>query len=435
MAVTKIWPIHSGASVQVVIDYSTNPKKTDRLIYKLKVETENEYSENELQGMEDITHYVRGRLGSEKRYLVTGINVSPETARDEMMSTKKHYGKPDGIILWHAYQSFVPGEITPDEAHAMGVELARNLWGNGYEIIVSTHLDHAHIHNDIVINSVAYDTGKKLDGNWFDMKRESDRLCRIYGKSVVENPKYKGKHYAEYTAEKEGRYTWRSGIRKDVDEVILSSRSLEDFYGQIKQKGYTVKTGKYLTLRPRGSDRGMRIDRILGPDYSPAGIEKRISENVMKGTVRLPEPKRYKCKRSVSPPRFRIKGMQALFVMYCYRLGVYEKTGIHAKTDYTYLKDLRYMEKITKETLFISKNRIETTADLDRLEKDLKSMEKALVQKRKTAEESEKTGINEEIRKVRRKMYYCRDIRERSMKIQEKQEEKGRYVNMEKEVY
>lgn len=91
---------------------------------------------------------------------MTGINCSPEYARDQMMLTKTHYHKKSGILLWHGYQSFKPREVTPEEAHAIGVELAQRLWGDDYEILVCTHLDTLHIHNHFVINSVSWRNGK-----------------------------------------------------------------------------------------------------------------------------------------------------------------------------------------------------------------------------------------------------------------------------------
>lgn len=77
-----------------------------------------------------------------------------------MMLTKTHYHKKGGILLWHGYQSFKPGEVTPEEAHKIGLELAQKLWGDDYEVLVCTHLDTAHIHNHFVVNSVSWRTGK-----------------------------------------------------------------------------------------------------------------------------------------------------------------------------------------------------------------------------------------------------------------------------------
>ena len=254
MAVTKIWTIHEGSDIKQVLDYAANEKKT---IVNIHVETDENYNQIDRQQFQDVIDYTmqgyrdaydtddmgnvidyaaRGEKTEERKY-VTGINCSPEYARDQMMLTKTHYHKKSGILLWHGYQSFKPGEVTPEEAHAIGVELAQRLWGDDYEILVCTHLDTLHIHNHFVINSVSWRNGKKLDVRWKDMARESDRLCRQYEKSIVENPQIKGKAYAEYQAEKEGRPTWTTAIRQDIDECIAESRNLQEFLKNLKSRG------------------------------------------------------------------------------------------------------------------------------------------------------------------------------------------------------
>lgn len=244
MAVTKIWTIHEGSDIKQVLDYAANEGKT---VLNIHVETDETYNQVERQQFQDVIDYTmagyhdenddmanvldyaaKGTKTEQKKY-VSGINCSPEYARDQMMLTKTHYHKKGGILLWHGYQSFKPGEVTPEEAHKIGLELAKKLWGNDYEILVCTHLDTAHIHNHFVVNSVSWRTGKKLDVRWKDMARESDRLCRQYGKSVVDEPKMKGKHHAEYQADQEGRPTWTTAIKQDIDECIAESRNLQEF--------------------------------------------------------------------------------------------------------------------------------------------------------------------------------------------------------------
>lgn len=434
MATTKIWPIKSGANIQVVINYITNPDKTTVREYILEVNNPNRsFSGEEKESMTDVLEYVMKDTATEERRYVSGVNVSPESARMEMMTTKEHYGKTDGIILWHGYQSFKPGEVTPEEAHRIGVELAEKLWGD-YEVVISTHLDKAHIHNHFVINSVSFQTGKKLDAKWQEMKRESDRLCRLYGKSVIASPEYKGQHYSEYIAEKEGRYTWKSAIKKEVDEIIACSFDMEDFFSGLKEKGYRIKIGKYLTLQPRGKERGMRIDRILGPDYSVDGIEARISKNVAEGKVHIPQTKKYVCRQKLKPPGYKIKGLHALYIVYCYKLGVFEKRGIKSRSDYIYREELRNIHKITKETLFLARNKIENISDLGLVESRLKNELAGLTEKRNRLKEG-KEEINIKIKEKRKELWLCRDIRERSRTMEDRRERNRQIDEKEKEVY
>lgn len=452
MAVTKIWTIHEGSDIKQVIDYAANEGKT---VLNIHVETDETYNQLERQQFQDVIDYTmtgyhdenddmanvidyaaKGIKTEQKKY-VSGINCSPEYARDQMMLTKTHYHKKGGILLWHGYQSFKPGEVTPEEAHKIGLELAQKLWGDDYEILVCTHLDTAHIHNHFVVNSVSFRTGKKLDVRWKDMARESDRLCRQYGKSVVDEPKMKGKHHAEYQAEQEGRPTWTTAIKQDIDECIAESRNLQEFFTALKSRGYTIKANtKYFTLKPPGKERFVRIDRRLGEAYSLVGIENQIQENVKSGRYRMPEEKMTR-KIYTSRPRYTVTGYKALYIRYCYMLGVFPGKHMTAKqVNYLYREDLTRMHKIRKETQFICSNKIETLQDLTdtefELQQDLKRYqdEKTYVVNRlrsasgadKDTLEEKKNYLSGKIKDCRRKLYWCKDIKENSRKMQEKVE-------------
>ncbi len=93
--------------------------------------------------------------------LVTGINCDPDTALSDMRATKRRWDKKGGVLGYHIIHSYAPGEVTPDEAHAAGVEFARRLLGDKYEVVVATHVDRAHLHCHIVFNSVSFVDGKK----------------------------------------------------------------------------------------------------------------------------------------------------------------------------------------------------------------------------------------------------------------------------------
>ena len=234
MATTSIWSV-KGWLGKVVI-YVENPEKTTAPeIAKLPgYETQ---KEGEVQSLSDVIAYAvneektrrkgkkgEGELVSETEKVmqqyVSGINCTPATARSEMMAVKKRYGKDEGIMAFHGYQSFAPGECTPAMAHEIGVRLARELWGERFQVLVATHLDKAHhLHNHFVVNSVSYADGKRYhrtNQDYRDMRSVSDRLCREYGLFVIEHP-HPGmsKQYGEWRAEQEGRPTYRSIVRED----------------------------------------------------------------------------------------------------------------------------------------------------------------------------------------------------------------------------
>ena len=92
-------------------------------------------------------NYAMNDAKTEDRLFVSGINCDPERARIEMTETKERAGKMDGIVAYHMYQSFRPGETTPEIAHKIGIRLAEELLGNRFEAVVATHLNTSCLHN------------------------------------------------------------------------------------------------------------------------------------------------------------------------------------------------------------------------------------------------------------------------------------------------
>lgn len=184
MATTKLWPVRD--SVKRDLDYTKNPEKT-------------EYSE-----LSKVLHYAENDTktfsGDEKVFFVTGIHCSREHAFEEMLAVQEQFGKVDKNLCYHGYQSFKPGEVTPQQCHDIGIKLAEQLWGNRYQVFVATHLNTGHLHNHFVICSVSCREGKKFEAKYWryrQMRKASDALCRSMGLSVIE--KLKAKHPEIYT--------------------------------------------------------------------------------------------------------------------------------------------------------------------------------------------------------------------------------------------
>ena len=145
MAVTAIWPIKGR--IDGVINYARNPEKT----------TEKAMAEvMAMHALKNVMEYTANDIKTEQRKYVTGINCSEETAVSEFMNTKILWNKTGGRQCYHGYQSFVAGEVTPKEAHEIGVETARRMWGKRFQVIVTTHLNTENIHNHFVVNSVSF---------------------------------------------------------------------------------------------------------------------------------------------------------------------------------------------------------------------------------------------------------------------------------------
>lgn len=167
MAVTKLWKIKG--SIASPIRYIKNTDKTKNP----------NFSQNDLQGLRDVMNYATNDFKTEKQYYVSGINVSSDLAREQMIMTKKRFGKEDGIVAYHGYQSFKAGEVSPDVAHEIGVKLAKELWGDNLEVVVATHLNTNCVHNYFVMNSVSFKDGKKFNHDkaaYRKMREVSDKL-------------------------------------------------------------------------------------------------------------------------------------------------------------------------------------------------------------------------------------------------------------------
>ena len=211
MATTSLW--HIEGRLKDLIAYVENPEKT-------RIDNPN------LQPLWDIFSYVSRPEATEQGEYVSAINCLKEIALQQMILTKKQYGKKNGYIAWHGYQSFKPGEVTPEQAHQIGLQLAKEMWGDKYQIIVTTHLDKNHLHNHFYFNSVSFLDGRKYNYSKSEQRKlreVSDRICREHGLSVIEKP-HKAPSRQVWLDEKGGKPTRYNVYREDVKEAINFSR-------------------------------------------------------------------------------------------------------------------------------------------------------------------------------------------------------------------
>ncbi|MBR2131785.1 MAG: relaxase/mobilization nuclease domain-containing protein [Oscillospiraceae bacterium] len=177
--------------------------------------------------------------------LVTGINCQIETCYTEFISTKLQYNKCDGKMYYHFVQSFHPEEqITPEEAHAVAVELAQRQWKD-YEVIVATHTDTPHIHSHLIVNSVSFEHGKKLHFVKDDLTRlrnTSDEICMQHGLSICQPKKHatSGITQAEYHTAMRGE-SWKVALAIQIDDCMKYAVNKEHFIELMESEGYRVK--------------------------------------------------------------------------------------------------------------------------------------------------------------------------------------------------
>lgn len=375
MATTSIWRV--GGWLGKVVIYVENPDKTENPAAYEKPDMEG----RDAQGLSDVIEYAVQQQKTEKitaddegtaimQRFVSGVNCSPTTARDEMIAVKKRFGKEDGTVAYHGYQSFAPGEADPQTAHEIGLKLAKKLWGEKYQVVVATHLDKSnHLHNHFVVNTVSFVDGIKYhrtEKDYYDMQQESDRLCREYGLSVIENPQRgKSQHYGAWRAEQEGRPTYLSLIKADVDTAIRQSMTERQFFYHLKQMGYDIKVGKDITLRAPGRENGRKLCRNLGEEYSLESIRRQILAQSHPQRTHRPQPQRCRLHGDLKQAR-KVTGFRALYFHYCYLLGVFpqKQNRQPRRVSHACREDLIRAKELTDEARLLSRHHIDTLEQL-----------------------------------------------------------------------
>ena len=352
MAITKIKGVKNNLSR--VIDYISNDEKTNKEIY--------DDLHNELE-------YIEEDYKTEKKLYVTGINCEAQSAYEEMMMIKKHYKKEKGNIAFHSIQSFAANEVTPDEAHEIGLQLAKEMWGDRFQVVVATHLNTKHIHNHFVINSVSFVDGKKYYDNrknYAELRRLNDSLCKEHNISSIEEKKTKsGLYYPNYL--KNISYNnYYNQAKQDLDYAIAISNNYDEFLKIMNNLNYEtiLRSGK-LSIRNNNYKRNIRIERYFGEDYSISNIKKQILG------VYLPEKqtyyRNYYQRDNTLDFLFKMnsKGL-ALSYLKCLKImNEYPTYTRKCRLSNSIREEVARMDSFSKETILLVTNHIETEEDLN----------------------------------------------------------------------
>ena len=338
MAVIKIKNIKSN--LQAVINYGKNGDKTDNGI------------------------------------LVSSVNCSVDTAYEEMSLTKKFFHKGDKTLGYHIIQSFKGNEVSPNQANQIGKELAEELWGDKYQIVICTHINKENIHNHIILNSVSFVDGYKYHNSKAQiafLKETSDRLCLNYGLSIVDTPKAnKEREFRQKNIDYFSRTDKKmQKIIIDIDNAIKSSKKYSDFKLILKSKGYeNIKDcGKYLSLKSPYYSRNVRINRAFGEKYSVEGIKERIYGYLKEN---LPPVANYKKKYykkiytglKINKLLLQTSSFYRLYVHYLYFFGILPAKNKYKELTPEYYKQKRKNKMIFEELKFFVKNQITSISDI-----------------------------------------------------------------------
>jgi len=394
MAVSKIWKVTTR--LDQVIDYATNPEKT----------AAKQYSPEQYQALADVLRYAKDEEKTERELYVGGINCNVATARDQFVTVKEQFDKCDGIQAYHGYLSFKDEpNITPELAQQIGTEFAKRVWGDRFQVVVTTHLNTKHLHCHFVVNSVSFVDGKRMQNNekhWRYFRHIADELCRQHQLDVIENPKRgTGKNYYARKLHEAGMPNYVDSAKAVIDEAISKSNSYADFKYILRQMGASFDDSpnhKYQVLRVKGYQKNIRLTR-LGDDYSLDRIKERIYEN--RNRVRLEpfqkgyyyRPKQYVLLTREHKIR-KVGGLYGLYLHYCYKLGYLPKYQKQNPTRLHYLlrEDLMKLNQITAQVRLLGREHISTSEQLFSYKSKVEDEIKRLT--------ADRTHLRNEIRKV-----------------------------------
>lgn len=357
MAVVKIWKI--GTRLDRTINYAEDKNKTENVDYKDTL-----YAQ-----LNQTLGYAMNELKTEKQYYVTGINCSTESAYEEMIITKRQFNNTKGILGFHAYQSFKGYEVSPEVAHEIGIKLAEEMWGDRFEVIVTTHLNSNNIHNHFVLNSVSFVDGKKYYDNRYtyaELRNISDNLCREYGISVLEEKVCRNSkiNYGNYYRSAEARSTYYSTAKQDIDRAIDQAYSYNDFENLLKAMDYKlIYRSRILSICKEPYKRNIRISRCFGDNYTKERIEERIKKT---DSLCVPFFEAYRKQNTnyiKAIEKKKTKGIKALYLYYCYLLKIFPDKKVAKKTPPSIRIDVYRLDEISNEAELLSNNNINTYED------------------------------------------------------------------------
>ena len=336
MAYTKIHAIK--ATVHKAIAYICNPDKTDENI------------------------------------LISSYGCSPETAHFDFKFALSKTNEKDENKAYHLIQSFLPGEVSFDEAHRIGTELADKVLEGKYSYVVSTHIDKGHVHNHIIFcaaNNIDHRKYNSCKQTYYRIRRLSDELCKDHNLSVIKPGGERGQKYNVWASEKNKR----PKLRADINAAIRSSDSYEEFLQLMRAKGYQIKgeilgdsSHKYIAFFPPDGERFIRgSEKSLGAEYTKERINERIAERVQER--KKPQVKDYAAGRFIDTSKDKFKESAGLK-----QWAEIENLKIAAST-YSRVNSITALEQeISKKSAIVKESR----SSLVELERRMKGMAEIL---------------------------------------------------------
>ena len=360
----------------------------------------------DLKGL--IDYVMNGDKTDEMKY-VSGVNCLPETAYEEMTSTKNRFNKgKEQIIGYHLIQSFKEGEVTPEVAHELGLEYVNEVFGKDFEVVIATHLNTDNVHNHIVINSVSLKTGKKFYDYYSSrdyMRIVSDCICQYYGLSVLEDSIWKHKGaYKRFAKEN----SYMQMVKSDVDRCLKESYYEGDFTKRMKELGYSYSNNyeQGLIIIDNTRDRKVYLQTFFGDNYSHDKVIERILDYEDRNVAQY--GKKYKMSKEQYEKMLEIKRkreikkLPLLYLLFCLLLKI---DPLPAKMDLGNARvplskemriELKYMNELSRQAVLLSKNKIGSLDDLNNFRTKLEDEVRTLKGTRENLQRKKRKSKNQD---------------------------------------
>lgn len=432
MATTGFWPIKG--ELRTAIEYAENPDKT----------MDTQYLDADLHA---ALQYAQNEVKTDRKLYVSGINCSRRFACEEMMAVKRRFGERGRNVAYHGYQSFAKGEVTPEEAHRIGVETARKMWGERFQVVVATHLNTDNLHNHFVVNSVSFKDGKKFRnkiGQHMELRRISDEVCARYEKQVLVESEFYSGDKRSYWAHQNGLKTHRDHLREDVEYCLSVSATFAEFETQLCSMGYALDKARF-SVKAAGWQRAVRLDRL---SFSKEEISRQLMQNREEGksrTIRWRRrqpyrPKTFPLEREMRRLEFSIENsydtavvmvdVLLLLLIAVLQAGSLVRDELLLSPDLR--AEVRNIERFLSDSHFLEENHIRTMPELEdylckkereiaALEQERKKLKNHIRRPKSTetlmADKEFSREISKKLKPLRRQLKKAEEIRQKAPEL------------------
>lgn len=372
--------------------------------------------------LDTLIKYIMNGEKTEKMMYVSVVNCRPDTAISEMQDTKKRFDKENGIISYHLIQSFDGKEIFPKKCHELGLQYAKEIFGEDYELVVATHLNTDNVHNHIVVNSVSFKSGNKFYSNRETkdfIRITSDFICKENRLRVIKTP-WKNKGYYKLYVKNN---PYMQLVKKDIDDAIAISNSYNGFVSKLEAKGYYISENENtgLIISRDNSYKIVRPQELFGNNYTKEKIKYRI-ENKVYNQVYIPK-KKYKMsieeynKFKQKQREHQLRELPALYILICLLLRIDPLPRKIELKDYRIqitkqMKiSIKHLDSLSQQTILLSENKISNLEELESYRYNLEEKVRILKGKRENLWRKRSRETNPEIKeKITHEISNLRDL-------------------------